>query len=77
MVSIYIARLTASTYVLVVVPPGEADFNCLRVNVQIAKADFVKLDLTGELPGRERRGSSAAAEGGGAADEGRQEGREE
>ncbi|KAI9878909.1 MAG: GTP-binding protein gtr1 [Pleopsidium flavum] len=62
MVTIYIARLTASTYVLVVGPPGEAEFNCLKVNVQIAKEDFVKLDLTGELPGRERGGG--AVEGG-------------
>lgn len=62
MVTIYIARLTASTYVLVVAPPGEAEYNCLKVNVQIAKQDFVKLDLTGELPGRERGGAEGAGE---------------
>lgn len=69
MVSIYIARLTVSTYVLVVAPPGEAEFNCLKINVQIAKEDFVKLDLTGELPPKERGG--AVEEAAGRSDEGR------
>lgn len=75
MVNIYVARLTASTYVLVAAPPGEAEFNCLKVNVQIAKEDFVKLDLTGELPGRDRGGEAAAAAA--AVDEGGEEDREE
>lgn len=73
MVNIYVARLTSSTYVLVIAPPGEAEFNCLKVNVQLAKEDFVKLDLTGELPGRNRGGESVpatVAEGG---DEGEEE----
>ncbi len=57
MVNIHIARLTSSTYVLVIAPPGEAEFNCLKLNVQMAKEDFVKLDLTGELPRGERGGA--------------------
>lgn len=61
MVNIYVARLTGSTYVLVIAPPGEAEFSCEKINVQIAKEDFVKLDLTGELPGRGRGGEAVAA----------------
>jgi hypothetical protein len=78
MVNIYVGRLTASTYVLVIAPPGEAEFNCLKINVQIAKEDFVKLDLTGELPGKDRGGAVATAEvDDGGADGGGVEGEEQ
>lgn len=79
MVNIYVGRLTASTYVLVIAPPGEAEFNCLKINVQIAKEDFVKLELTGELPGMDRGGVAAAAAevDDGGADRGGDEGEEQ
>ena len=32
-----LSRLTGNTYVLVVLPPGEVDINCVRVNVSYAR----------------------------------------
>ena len=39
-----IAKLTDNTFVLAVLPPGEAQMNCARLNIAKARSDFFKLD---------------------------------
>ena len=50
--NLIITRLTNNTYVLVVLPPGEAEMNCTRINIATARDDFKKLDMMYER-GRE------------------------
>ena len=39
-----IARLTDNTFVLAVLPAGELECNCARLNIEKASSDFLKLD---------------------------------
>ena len=39
-----IAKLTENTFVLAVLPAGEAEINCARLNIEKASSDFLKLD---------------------------------
>lgn len=45
--NLVLARLTGNTYVLVVLPPGEADINCTRANIAMARDEFSALDGLG------------------------------
>jgi Ras-related GTP-binding protein A/B len=45
---LFVDRLTSNTYILVVVPSGEAKLNAAKINVKIVKKDFERLDVTGE-----------------------------
>lgn len=38
----FLARFTENTYIFVVIPPGEAAFNCAVLNTMMAKEAFVK-----------------------------------
>jgi len=38
--NLILSRLTANTFVLAVLPPGEAELNCTRINIAAARADF-------------------------------------
>lgn len=38
----FLARFTENTYIAVVVPPGEAAFNCAVLNTMMAKSAFLK-----------------------------------
>ena len=42
--NLVIALLTTNTYALVVLPPGEAEMQCTRLNLFDARAQFAKLD---------------------------------
>lgn len=42
--NLILARFTANTYVLVVIPPGEAEIQCTRLNVMAARDEFSQLD---------------------------------
>jgi hypothetical protein len=39
-----ISRLTNNTYVLAVLPPGEAELNCTRINIATARQEFAGFD---------------------------------
>ena len=39
-----IAKLTDNTVVLAVLPAGETEINCARLNIERASSDFCKLD---------------------------------
>ena len=51
--NLIIARLTTNTYVLIVLPPGEAELECTRLNVLSAKDEFSQLDGIAEFRYRE------------------------
>lgn len=42
--NLVIARLTTTTYALVIFPPGEAEFQCARLNILKARDGFTELD---------------------------------
>lgn len=42
--NLVIARLTTTTYALVIFPPGEAEFQCARLNILNARDEFAELD---------------------------------
>lgn len=44
MFSMFIDKFTTNTYIMVVLPPGEARFNSAKLNVQIAARQFEHLD---------------------------------
>lgn len=45
--AIIVDQLTANTYIMVVVKPGESNINTVKINMKIAREDFAKLDVTG------------------------------
>ncbi|KAI1432273.1 Gtr1/RagA G protein conserved region-domain-containing protein [Xylaria sp. CBS 124048] len=47
--SMFVCKFTTNTYIMVVLPPGEARFNSARLNCQIARQSFRFLD--GPTPG--------------------------
>lgn len=49
--NLIIARLTSNTFVLAVLPPGEAELNCTRINIATARDEFTGFDPS------DRRGS--------------------
>ncbi|MCJ1369839.1 GTP-binding protein gtr1 [Loxospora ochrophaea] len=51
--NLVLTRLTDNTYVLVVLPPGEPELNCTRVNVAVAREELRKTGLLGEKGGGE------------------------
>lgn len=44
--NLIISRLTNNTYVLVVLPPGEADLQCARFNIIAARSKFARTDIS-------------------------------
>jgi len=42
--NLIIARLTNNTFVLAVLPPGEAELNCTRINIATARDEFIGFD---------------------------------
>jgi hypothetical protein len=42
--NLIIAKLTHNTFVLAVLPPGEAELNCTRINIATARDAFVGFD---------------------------------
>lgn len=53
--SLFITAMTDNTYLLVVLPPGEAKYTAAQYNVTLAMKDFAKLDITGEVRRHEPR----------------------
>ena len=45
--NLVLARLTNNTYVLVVLPPGETEIECARLNIMVARERFAKMDVVG------------------------------
>lgn len=45
--NLILARFTANTYVLVVIPPGEAELQCTRLNILAASEEFAQIDQRG------------------------------
>ena len=43
--NLILSRLTNNTYVLLVVPPGDTDIECARLNIMMARERFVRLDV--------------------------------
>ncbi|MCJ1335814.1 GTP-binding protein gtr1 [Bachmanniomyces sp. S44760] len=43
--NLVMTRFTNNTYVLVVLPPGEAELNCTRINIATAREDFRTMDM--------------------------------
>ncbi|MCJ1475853.1 GTP-binding protein gtr1 [Lambiella insularis] len=44
--NLIIDKLTNNTFVLAVLPPGDAELNCTRINIATAREEFTKLDTT-------------------------------
>lgn len=44
--NVFLGRFTDNTYILVVVPPGEAAYNCAVLNTMLARDAFAKTSLT-------------------------------
>lgn len=42
--NLILARFTANTYVLVVLPPGESEIECTRLNVLAARDEFSHIE---------------------------------
>ena len=42
--NLVIAKLTKNTFALAVLPPGESELNCCRINLATAREDFMKFD---------------------------------
>ena len=42
--NLIISRLTTNTYALIVIPPGESELQCTRLNLLDAKGQFAQLD---------------------------------
>lgn len=42
--NLILARFTINTYVLVVVPPGEAELQCTRFNILAAREEFSQIE---------------------------------
>ncbi|MCJ1424253.1 GTP-binding protein gtr1 [Sticta canariensis] len=57
--NLILARFTTNTYVLVVIPPGEAELECTRFNLLAARDEFLQIDDPGSAserdPGAEKR----------------------
>lgn len=45
--NLILAKFTANTYVLVVIPPGEAELQCTRLNILAASEEFAQIDQRG------------------------------
>ncbi|KAI0471473.1 Gtr1/RagA G protein conserved region-domain-containing protein [Xylariaceae sp. FL0804] len=56
--SMFACKFTTNTYIMVVLPPGEARFNSAKLNCQIARESFKFLDGPGTMSGQ---GQNAAA----------------
>lgn len=52
--NLILARFTTNTYVLVVIPPGEAELECTRFNLLAARDEFLQLDDAGSASERDR-----------------------
>ncbi|KAI9802316.1 MAG: GTP-binding protein gtr1 [Piccolia ochrophora] len=61
--NLFIARFTQTTYVLVVVPPGECNYNGAVLNTQIARDHFEKVEELG-LASTRSTGDVAGSRGG-------------
>ena len=59
--NLIIAKLTNNTFVLAVLPPGEAELNCTRINIATARDEFTGYDVD---RGRAYSGSKKAVTGG-------------
>ncbi|MCJ1409417.1 GTP-binding protein gtr1 [Ptychographa xylographoides] len=46
--NLIIDKLTNNTFVLAVLPPGDAELNCTRINIATAREEFTKLDTIGD-----------------------------
>ncbi|KAL8996363.1 MAG: hypothetical protein Q9188_006584 [Gyalolechia gomerana] len=46
--NLIIHRLTYNTYVLVVLPPGEAELQCAKLNILMAKDEFARIESVAE-----------------------------
>ncbi|KAL8722999.1 MAG: hypothetical protein Q9225_000615 [Loekoesia sp. 1 TL-2023] len=46
--NLIINRLTYNTYVLVVFPPGEAELQCAKLNILLAKDEFARIESVAE-----------------------------
>ena len=57
--NLIIDKLTTNTFVLAVLPPGDAELNCTRINIATAREDFTRFDTP---PGRVRMGDSSNAD---------------
>ena len=44
--NLILARFTVNTYVLVVLPPGESEIECTRLNVLAARDEFSQIEST-------------------------------
>jgi hypothetical protein len=42
--NLIIAQLTNNTFVLAVLPPGEAEMNCAKINIATAREEFTSTD---------------------------------
>ena len=51
-----IDKFTNNTFVLAVLPPGDAELNCTRINIATARDEFMKLDTTGDRSHQESVG---------------------
>ena len=58
--ALIIEELTKNTYVMVVLPPGEAEVNCARLNIGIARERFTSMDI---LSGREHEDGQGVGSG--------------
>ncbi|KAI9822401.1 MAG: GTP-binding protein gtr1 [Pycnora praestabilis] len=58
--NLFIFRLTANTYIMVIIPPGESSYNLAYTNSIAARADFAQLETTGDV--RPRAGISPAVD---------------
>ncbi|MCJ1438975.1 GTP-binding protein gtr1 [Xylographa pallens] len=54
--NVIIDKFTNNTFVLAVLPPGDAELNCTRINIATARDEFMKLDTTGDRSRREGGG---------------------
>lgn len=45
--NLILAKFTTNTYVLVVIPPGEAELQCTRLNILAASEEFAQIDQRG------------------------------
>ena len=57
--NLILARFTANTYVLVVLPPGESEIECTRLNVLAARDEFSQIESAPDR-GREESADRSA-----------------
>jgi Ras-related GTP-binding protein A/B len=49
--NVFLGRFTDNTYIFVVVPPGEAAYNCAVLNTMLAREGFSKAEIAGHYDG--------------------------